>query len=142
MLLASATQSVWAQERAKQHRIAIVIAGGTIARISETSSEPVSRRFYQAFFEELRRLGNVEGKNLTIERYSGEGRPEGFPELAREVLGRNPDVIVASTNPVALAVPRSDQHDTDRLAGGQPDPAWPRDEPGASGRQYHRGQPL
>ncbi len=104
MLLASATQSVWAQERAKQHRIAIVIAGGTIARISETSSEPVSRRFYQAFFEELRRLGDVEGKNLTIERYSGEGRPEGFPELAREVLGRNPDVIVASTNPVALAV--------------------------------------
>jgi L-asparaginase/Glu-tRNA(Gln) amidotransferase subunit D len=37
LLLAAAVQSARAQERAKQHRIAIVIAGGTIARISETS---------------------------------------------------------------------------------------------------------
>ena len=140
LLLASAT-GARAQERAKQHRIAIVIAGGTVARISETSSEPVSRRFNQAFFEELRRLGDVEGQNLTIDRYSGEGRPEAFPEVAREVVGRNPDVIVASTNPIALAV-RGDRHNPDRLAGGQPDPDWPRDEPGAPGRQYHRGQPL
>jgi putative ABC transport system substrate-binding protein len=49
-------------------------------------------------------LGDVEGQNLTIERYSGEGRPEGYADLARGVVGRNPDVIVAQTNPVALAV--------------------------------------
>jgi putative tryptophan/tyrosine transport system substrate-binding protein len=35
---------------------------------------------------------------------SGEGRPEGYADLAREVTGRNPDVIVALTNEVALAV--------------------------------------
>jgi len=104
LLLASAVWTARAQDQAKPHRIAIVIAGGTIARISETSSEPTSRRFYQAFFEELRRLGHVEGQNLTIERYAGAGRPEGYADLAREIVSRNPDVIVASTNPVALAL--------------------------------------
>ena len=104
LLLAAATQSVRAQERAKQHRIAIVIPAGPISVISETSSDTLSRRFYQPFFEELRRLGDIEGQNLIVERYSGEGRPESFPDLAREVAGRNPDVIVAISNPVALAV--------------------------------------
>jgi putative ABC transport system substrate-binding protein len=67
--------------------------------ISETGP-----RAYQAFFGELRRLGEIEGQNLTVERYSGEGRPEGLADLAREVVSRNPDVIGAVTNPVALAV--------------------------------------
>jgi len=91
LLLAAATQSVWAQERAKQHRIAIVIPAGPVAVISATSSDTLTRRFYQPFFEELRRLGDVEGQNLIVERYSGEGRPGGFADLAREVAGRNRD---------------------------------------------------
>ena len=104
LLLASGTQTVRAQERGKRRRIAIVILAGAVAIISEMSSDPLRRRFYQSFFAELRRLGDVEGQNLTIERYSGEGRPEGYADLARGVVGRNPDVIVAQTNPVALAV--------------------------------------
>src|SRR3984893_11795965 len=103
LLLAAGARPTRAQERAKQHRIAIVIPAGAVAIISETSSDPIRRRFYQSFFEELRRLGDVEGQNLMIERYSGEGRPQGYADLAREVVGRNPDVIVAQTNPVALA---------------------------------------
>jgi hypothetical protein len=72
--------------------------------MSETSSDTIRRRLYQPFFEELRRLGDIEGLNLTIERYSGEGRREGYADLAREVVNRNPDVIVATTNPVAQAL--------------------------------------
>jgi putative ABC transport system substrate-binding protein len=52
----------------------------------------------------LRRLGDVEGQNLTIERYSGEGRREAYADLAREVVGENPEAIVAHTNPVAKAL--------------------------------------
>jgi ABC-type uncharacterized transport system substrate-binding protein len=104
LLFTVAARSVRAQESGKQHRIAIVMAGGTIARISETSSDPVSRRFFRAFFSELRSLGDVEGQNLMIERYTGEGRPASHADLAREVVSRNPEVIVASTGPVALAV--------------------------------------
>jgi putative ABC transport system substrate-binding protein len=101
--LAAATHSVRAQERGAQHRIAIVIGAGSVAIISETSSDALSRSLYQPFFEELRRLGDVEGQNLTVERYSGEGRAGDFPDLAREAAGHNPEVIVAISNPVALA---------------------------------------
>ncbi len=104
LVLAGAARSARAQLPTKQHRIAMVISTGPVAVISETSSDPVRRRLYQPFFKALRRLGDVEGQNLTIERYSGEGRPEGYADLAREVVSHNPDVIVASSNPVALAV--------------------------------------
>ena len=98
LLFAATTRSVEAQESAKQHRIAMVLPAGPIARTQGTGS-----RFLQTVFEELRRLGEVEGQNLTVERYSGEGRPEGYADLAREVVNRNPQVIVAGTDPVALA---------------------------------------
>lgn len=93
-----------AQEGAKQHRIAIVIPAGPVAAISETSSDPILRRLYQPFFDELRRLSHVEGRNLVVERYSGEGQPESFPDLVHEVVRRNPDAIIAVTNPVAQDV--------------------------------------
>jgi putative ABC transport system substrate-binding protein len=103
LLLAAAARTVRAQERAAQHRIAIVIPAGPVVFISDTSSDALSRRLYQPFFEELRRLGDVEGRNLIVERYSGEGQPDRFAELARAVAARNPDVIVPISNPVALA---------------------------------------
>jgi putative ABC transport system substrate-binding protein len=94
---------VRAQQPAKQHRIAIIDPAGPVAVVSETSSNPLNRRLYQPFFEELRRLDDFEGQNLVVERYSGEGRPESFADLAREVASRNPEVIVVISNPVALA---------------------------------------
>jgi len=99
LLLAAAAGTALAQEPAKQHRIAIIIPAGSV-----TSIDDPGRLYYRAFWEELRRLGDVEGQNLTVERYSGEGRPEGFADLAREVVSRNPDVIVASTEPVEQAL--------------------------------------
>jgi putative ABC transport system substrate-binding protein len=98
LMAATATLSARAQEQAKQHRIAVIIPAGPLALISDTGN-----RYWPAFFKELRRLGDVEGQNLIVERYSGEGRPEGYADLARGVVNRNPDVIVAITNPIALA---------------------------------------
>jgi putative ABC transport system substrate-binding protein len=48
-----------------------------------------------AIFEELIRVGYVEGRNLLVERYSGEGRADHYPELARKIVSRNPDLIIA-----------------------------------------------
>ena len=76
LLLAAAAPTARAQERAKQHRIAIVITAGPVAQIGYTG-----HRIWRAFFEELRRLGDIEGESLIVERYSGEGRPEGYPNL-------------------------------------------------------------
>jgi putative ABC transport system substrate-binding protein len=92
LLLAAVTLSVSAQEQATQHRIAIVITAASTTQISNTGDP-----FWRAFFQELRGLGDVKGQNLTVERYSGEGRPEGYGDLLREVVSRSPDAIVANT---------------------------------------------
>ena len=57
---------------------------------------------YGAFFKELLRLGYVEGQNIAVERYSGEGRTEHYAELANEVVRRNPDLILATTSRMVL----------------------------------------
>jgi putative ABC transport system substrate-binding protein len=98
LLLVGAARTVQAKEQAKQHRITIVIPAGPITVISGAGD-----RLWQALFEELRGLGDIEGQNLTVERYSGEGRPEGYADLAREVVNRKPDVIVAGGTAIAHA---------------------------------------
>ena len=100
LALATSAARARAQERGKQHRLAIVIPAGPVASSNDTGG----RGWGRVFLEELRGLGEVEGQNLTIERYSGEGQPEGYADLAREVVDRKPDVIVASSNAVARAV--------------------------------------
>jgi putative ABC transport system substrate-binding protein len=99
LLLVAAARTVRAQQPARQHRIAIVVSAGPAASISDTGVP-----LWQAFFGELRRQSDVEGQNLSIDRYSGEGQPEGFANLAREVVSRNPDVIVAIGPPITLAM--------------------------------------
>src|SRR5262249_60115828 len=83
-----------AQQPAKVHRIAIISTAVPVTDITETSS----LRNYRAFFQELRRLGYVEGRNLIVERYSGLGRTEHYAELVREVVRSKPDVILAVAN--------------------------------------------
>jgi putative ABC transport system substrate-binding protein len=71
-------------------RIAFVRPSGPVSEVSVSGSP-----YYRAFFEELSRLGYVEGHNLGVERYSGEGRPERYAELARDVVNTHPDLILA-----------------------------------------------
>ena len=48
---------------------------------------------YAALFVELGRLGYVEGKNLIVDRYLGEGQKDRYGDLARVVVGTHPDCI-------------------------------------------------
>jgi putative ABC transport system substrate-binding protein len=59
--------------------------------------------YYGALFKELRRLGYIEGVNLVITRYSGEGREERYPELCHKVVSTNPDIIVVNGTGLVLA---------------------------------------
>ena len=59
---------------------------------------------YAAFDEELRKLGWVEGHNLTIERRALEGRYERVAELAAEIVRSNPSLIVGPGAPIARAL--------------------------------------
>jgi putative tryptophan/tyrosine transport system substrate-binding protein len=103
-LIAVTVRRAQAQQTGKVYRIAIVTPATPVAEIGENNRNPYIARAYRAFFDELRRLGYVEGQNLVVERYSGEGRPEHYPELAREVVGRNPDVIWAISPQVLIAL--------------------------------------
>jgi putative ABC transport system substrate-binding protein len=69
LLLAGAT-GVRAQQAVKQNRIAIITPAGPVADLNDTGP-----RARPAFFDKLHRLGDVEGQNLAVERYSGEGGP-------------------------------------------------------------------
>jgi putative ABC transport system substrate-binding protein len=59
---------------------------------------------FAIFFEEMKRLGYVEGVNLTVDRYSADGRFDRFPEIAHEVVATRPDVIFAFSNLLTLAL--------------------------------------
>jgi putative tryptophan/tyrosine transport system substrate-binding protein len=85
-----------AQQPTMQHRIAIFHPAIPTTRLTETGGGTA----WPAFFAELRRLGYIEGENLIVERYSAEGHHERYADLAQEIVSRNPDVIVAGTNPV------------------------------------------
>ena len=79
-----------AQQPAKMKRIAFVNSAGEVSAIS-ASGKP----FYRVFFEELSRLGYIEGQSLGVERYSGEGQPDRYAVLARDVVNTHPDLILA-----------------------------------------------
>lgn len=58
---------------------------------------------YRAFFETLAELGYIDGRNITIDRQSADGRGDRFPELVDQCLRRRPDIIAAQTTPAAQA---------------------------------------
>ena len=78
-----------AQQPNKAYRFAMLHLSHPVAELTETSS----LSYYRSFFDELRRLGYIEGRNLTIERYSVEGHVENSSALARTVASRNPDLV-------------------------------------------------
>jgi putative ABC transport system substrate-binding protein len=56
-----------------------------------------------AFRQELRKLGWIEGKNITFEYPFAEQKPERLPELAADLVRLKVDLIVAIDTPSTLA---------------------------------------
>ena len=86
-----------AQQPSSMKRIAMVSPATKIGDMGVNGS-----RFYRMFFAELSRLGYVEGQNLMVERYSGEGRTEHYADLARDVVNTHPELIFSVTTRLAL----------------------------------------
>jgi putative ABC transport system substrate-binding protein len=89
--------AVRSQQPAKMKRVAMIHPSRKVDDL--TINGPAA---FKAFFKELSRLGYVEGQNLAVERYSGEGRPERYIGLAREVVSSHPDLIFSIAGPLAL----------------------------------------
>ena len=98
LIAGAAIQPVLAEAPVKQRRIAIVAAAEKPENISEAGSG-----FWRTFFGELRHLGHVEGADLVVERYSAEGHPGRYGDLARDVVSLNPDIILVTGNQLARA---------------------------------------
>ena len=88
-----------AQQPAKMKRIAIVHPNIDLSDLSITSEH----LGYRTLFEELRRRGYSEGRNLVVERYSAAGQTDRYADLARDVVRTNPDLILAIANPLVLS---------------------------------------
>jgi putative ABC transport system substrate-binding protein len=61
----------------------------------------------EAFRQDLRKLGWIEGKNITIEYRFSEQKRERLPELAAELVRLNVDLIVTTGEPSALAAKKA-----------------------------------
>ena len=94
--------------------MAFVVSRGSAAQQPERvrrigwlgNSAPVTAEgiaVWDAFRLELRRLGWIEGRNLAFERRFAEGDVDRIPLLARELIDRKVDLIVAVNGPAARA---------------------------------------
>jgi putative ABC transport system substrate-binding protein len=100
-MFAAAMGRAQAQQTGKVYRIAFAHPTAPVADLNQASQGSLVT---PAIFEELIRLGYVEGRNLLIERYSGEGRAAHYPDLARQIVSRNPDLIIAGGSYLVLDV--------------------------------------
>src|SRR3989449_1069535 len=81
-----------AQQAAKVPRIGYLVV-----------DQAASPHLREAFLQELRDLGYVEGRDLVIEYRSAEGKSEQLSALAAELVALKVDVIVAPSTVAALA---------------------------------------
>jgi ABC-type uncharacterized transport system substrate-binding protein len=95
---AIAPGSLWAQDRDRVRRIAVLLP------YPDTDAE--SHAHLAAFRRTLGQRGWVEGQNLAIEyRWTG-GDPSRLPQMAKELVALQPDVILERSTPVTAALLR------------------------------------
>jgi putative ABC transport system substrate-binding protein len=87
----SVTVAAEAQQGSKAQTLAVFSPFQPSADMQESSRN----RYFHTIFAELRRLGHVDGRNLTVERFGKEQNTAGFDALAAEVVRSNPDVILS-----------------------------------------------
>jgi putative tryptophan/tyrosine transport system substrate-binding protein len=92
-LLLALCSSAEAQQTAKVFRI------GFLDNSSASGNTPL----FEAFRQEMRKLGWIEGKNLTIEYRFAEGKFDRLPDLAADLVRLKVDLIVVSGGQPALA---------------------------------------
>jgi putative ABC transport system substrate-binding protein len=82
---------------------------GKIFRIGylDASTASGSAVHIDAFRQEMRKLGWIEGKNITIEYRFGEKQNKRLPELAADLVRLRVDLIVVVGTPASLAAKRA-----------------------------------
>ena len=76
---------------------------GRVYRIGWLSTGPPIDALWSVFIEGLRERGWVEGRNVSFDILTSEGKSERFVPLAAELVARRVDLIVAAGTPPAVA---------------------------------------
>ena len=88
----------WPQQPARLPTVGILADGGPVACGSGQTGEPVA-----CMVDELRVLGHVAGRNVTLEYRYAHGDYKRLPALAAELVALRPDVLYTLTTPGANA---------------------------------------
>jgi putative tryptophan/tyrosine transport system substrate-binding protein len=78
-----------AQQPERMRRIGVLL--------SQAESDPVAQSYVSAFATRLRELGWAEGKNLHTDYRWGGGNTTHMPPLAKELVGLQPNALLAAT---------------------------------------------
>jgi putative ABC transport system substrate-binding protein len=78
---------------------------GKVFRIGflDSSSASGMAVLFEAFWQEMHKLGWIQGKNIAVEYRFAEGKNERLPELAADLVRLNVDLIVTTGEPPARA---------------------------------------
>jgi putative ABC transport system substrate-binding protein len=114
--------TVRAQGLAKPLKVGFLTAGGTT--LESRGPEPASPSA-RAFLLGLRDLGYHYGSDVLLESRGGEGHPDRYPTLARELVAAKVDVIVAA-GPTIDAVRHATSTIPVVMVGGATDPVEER----------------
>jgi len=100
-MLLAVTVMAEAQQPTKVARVVYLSLG-----LPPPQSSPRHRNT-EGFYQGLREVGYIEGKNLVIEYRYAKGDSKRLPELAAEVVSSNVDLIVATSTPTIKAATRA-----------------------------------
>jgi putative tryptophan/tyrosine transport system substrate-binding protein len=90
--------AAWAQPTDRMRRIGVLMA--------LTENNPEAKAWLAALRQGLEKRGWLEGRNLRIDYRFMAGQRDRVPALASELLAEKPDVILAHTTGVAVALQR------------------------------------
>ena len=78
-----------------------------VVRIGMLCAPKCDTVYNTAFFDELRKLGWVEGTNLVVERRDPDNRLDQLPAFATDLVQSKPDLIVAVASQAAFAAKKA-----------------------------------
>ena len=99
LLALGLAETALAQRSAAERRIAFIHS----AIPADQLTVPAGPFWVRRFLQDLKGLGDVEGVNVVIDRYSAEGDPSRFMGLVSRVIDRRPDLIVTNLNSLVAA---------------------------------------
>jgi putative ABC transport system substrate-binding protein len=87
-----------AQQAGKVYRIGL---------LDYSAPDPGRQAWWNAFRQQMRQLGYVEGQNVSFEPRWGQGDDARLPKLAAELVGLKVDLMVTGGSSAAIAAKRA-----------------------------------